>query len=75
VQFGLQFATLAASEPAAAPAEAADTKRRESKPATAPAAEPKLALPTQTPADAGEAEPRPPSQGGEVVRLDRFRKK
>jgi hypothetical protein len=75
VQFGLQFATLAASEPAAAPVEAEDTKRRESKPAIAPAAEPKLALPAQAPADAGETEPRPPGQGGEVVRLDRFRTK
>ena len=75
VQFGLQFATQTASEPAAAPAEAEDTKRRESKPVIAPAAEPKLALPAQAPADAGEPEPRPPGPGGEVVRLDRFRKK
>ncbi len=75
VQFGLQFAAQTASEPAAAPAEAEDTKRRESKPVIAPAGEPKLALPAQAPADTGEPEPRPPGQGGEVVRLDRFRKK
>ncbi len=75
VQFGLQFAAQTASESAAAPAEAEDTKRRESKPVIAPAAEPKLALPAQAPADTGEPEPRPPGQGGEVVRLDRFRKK
>ena len=75
VQFGLQFETLAASEPAAAPAEAKDAKRRGSKPVIAPAAEPTLPPPARSPADAGEPEPRPPAQGGEVVRFDRFRKK
>jgi hypothetical protein len=73
VQFGLQFETLAATEPAAAPAEVKDTRRRDLRPALAPAAEPKT--PPPAPADAGEPEPRPPGQGGEVVRLDRFRKK
>jgi len=73
VQFGLQFETLAATEPAAAPAEVKDTRRRDLRPALAPAAEPKA--PPPAPADAGEPDPRPPGQGGEVVRLDRFRKK
>src|SRR6266571_3150030 len=47
VQFGLQFETLAASEPEAAPApaEPKEAKRRGSPQAIAPAAEPKLPLP------------------------------
>jgi len=75
VQFGLQFETL--TEPAAAPAEEKDPRRRDVRPALAPVAEPKAAPPpAQAPAGAGEPEPRPPGgQGGEVVRLDRFRKK
>jgi hypothetical protein len=72
VQFGLQFETLAASEPGAALAESKDGKRRSSQ-AVAPAAEPKPPVPA--PSDAGEPEPRPPAEGGQVVRLDRFRKK
>jgi uncharacterized protein len=76
VQFGLQFETPAATEPAAAPAEVKDPGRRDLRPALAPAAEPKASSPAQAPAGAGEPEPRPPGgQGGEVVRLDRFRKK
>jgi hypothetical protein len=77
VQFGLQFETLA-GEPAAGPAETQDAKRRGPGQAiapAAPAAEPKLPLPAQSPAGADEPEPRPPGEGAEVVRLDRFRKK
>jgi hypothetical protein len=75
VQFGLQFETL--TEPAAAHAEVKDPRRRDVRSALAPVAEPKAAPPpAQAPAGAGEPEPRPPGgQGGEVVRLDRFRKK
>jgi hypothetical protein len=69
VQFGLQFETQAA------PAEAKEAKRRGSAQAIAPAAEAKPQLPARPPAEAGEPEPRPPAEGGQVVRLDRFRKK
>ena len=59
VQFGLQF------EPADAPAA--------SLPAVpAPAA---TTIPTPTPATENKDEPAKPSEGAEVVRLDRFRKK
>ena len=76
VQFGLQFETLTAAEPAAAPAESKDPKRRAAPQAVAPAADAKPQLPpAQAPTDAGGPEPHPPAQGGQVVRLDRFRKK
>jgi hypothetical protein len=59
VQFGLQFET---SDAAA-----------ESAPAEAPAASPAASLPA--PAEAIKEEPAKPTEGAEVVRLDRFRKK
>jgi hypothetical protein len=65
VQFGLQFETSAAAEPAAALPESQESKQRGSEKSAAPATGPKLPLP----------EPRPPADGGQVVRLDRFRKK
>jgi uncharacterized protein len=75
VQFGLQFETLATTEAEAAPPEAKEAKRRGSAQATAPAAEAKPQLPARPSAEAAEPEPRPPAEGGQVVRLDRFRKK
>jgi len=59
VQFGLQFET---SDAAA-----------ESAPAETPAASPAASLPA--PAEAIKEEPAKPTEGAEVVRLDRFRKK
>jgi hypothetical protein len=76
VQFGLQFETLSAGEPAGAAEPVApepkEAKQRTSGRALA-SAEPKPAEPA--PADAASPEPRLPAQGAEVVRLDRFRKK
>ena len=60
VQFGLQF------EPADAPAA--------SLPAV-PAPTASTTVPTPTPATENKDEPAKPSEGAEVVRLDRFRKK
>jgi hypothetical protein len=75
VQFGLQFETPAAREPAVASAPSKDVKRRGAGQSVAPAAEPKRPPSAQPPAAAGEPEPRAPAQGAEVVSLDRFRKK
>jgi uncharacterized protein len=68
VQFHVQFEPSDAAEPAAA----------KDLPAAAPAASEHPLAPPPTPAeeDAAEAgEPAKPSEGAEVVRLDRFRKK
>ena len=64
VQFGLQFEAndAAAESPAASPLPAV--------PATSP-----TALTVPEPAAESQAEPARPSEGAEVVRLDRFRKK
>ena len=76
VQFGLQFETLTAAEPATAAApEAKDPKPRGSGQAVAPSTGPKLPLPAAPAGTTGEPEPRPPAEGGQVVRFDRFRKK
>jgi len=76
VQFGLQFETLTAAEPAtAAGPEAKDPKPRGSGQAVAPSTGPKLPLPAAPAGTTGEPEPRPPAEGGQVVRFDRFRKK
>ena len=61
VQFGLQF------EPADAPAA--------SLPAVPAPNAPTVPTPTPTPASENKDEPAKPSEGAEVVRLDRFRKK
>ena len=61
VQFGLQF------EPADAASEAPATNL--------PAAPAPLALPVAAPSAENQDQPAKPSEGAEVVRLDRFRKK
>jgi hypothetical protein len=70
VQFGLQFeaADAAAEAPAGAPL-AADA------PAAANPAPTALPVPTASTAAETQDEPAKPSEGAEVVRLDRFRKK
>ena len=60
VQFGLQF------EPADAPAASLPAVPAPAAPTT---------VPTPTPATENKDEPAKPSEGAEVVRLDRFRKK
>src|SRR5262249_37557596 len=82
VPFGMKFESLA--EPAAAEATAPATSA--AAPAAAPAAEPKPtpaapgiggAPPTTSPTPGARSDdgPHTPAGGGEVVRLDRFRKK
>ncbi len=81
VQFGLQFEEVAEGEERAAPAnvqEPLPTNKKKRSPASSPAAtaitEP--APPNRPPATAAKREkPEKPVAGGEVVRLDRFRKK
>ena len=63
VQFGLQF------EPTEAAAETAEAEAPAVSAATA------LAAPAAVPAPESDDEPTKPSEGAEVVRLDRFRKK
>ena len=63
VQFGLQF------EPTEAAAETAEAETPAVSAATA------LAAPAAAPAPESDDEPTKPSEGAEVVRLDRFRKK
>src|SRR4026209_60561 len=74
VQFGLQFEEVAEGEGRSAPANAQEpvtkTKRTSSHPPPAPAA--RAAPPASTPK---REKPEKPAGGGEVVRLDRFRKK
>ena len=63
VQFGLQF------EPTEAAAETAEAETPAVSAATA------LAAPAAAPTPESDDEPTKPSEGAEVVRLDRFRKK
>ena len=65
VQFGLQF------DPSEAVSEAAAANL----PAVPPSALPVPAPPSASPAPEHQGEPAKPSEGAEVVRLDRFRKK
>ena len=67
VQFGLQFEPSDAAEPPAAKNLPAAAPAASSQPLAAPPA------PDEQPAEAEE--PAKPSEGAEVVRLDRFRKK
>ncbi|KRR01539.1 SspB family protein [Bradyrhizobium valentinum] len=68
VQFGLQF------EPSEAIAEASEAVA-EAPAAKLPAVPAPSALPVAAPEPAAESEPGKTSEGAEVVRLDRFRKK
>jgi len=79
VSFGMKFESLA--EPTAAPAAAAPAAAPDAQPAAEPkqtrttpaiAAAPQAAIPAEAPSDDA---PHTPAGGGEVVRLDRFRKK
>jgi hypothetical protein len=87
VQFALQFETIASegaetNEAAAAPrprAEADTKPRRGARPkpakVPAPVAPVAVATPPESASDATNDKPDRPTGGGEVVRLDRFRKK
>lgn len=79
VQFGLQFEEVAEGEERSAPANAQEPvskkKRSPSNPPPVPAADVPTTR-TTAPASAPKREkPEKPAGGGEVVRLDRFRKK
>jgi len=79
VQFGLQFEEVAEGEERPAPANAQEPvskkKRSSNNPPPAPATDMPTARPA-APAPASKREkPEKPAGGGEVVRLDRFRKK
>jgi uncharacterized protein len=73
VQFGLQFATVAAGEETSGASDTTTPDRPSARHDQTLAAEP---LPiAANPAPAAKPEDEPPGGGGEVVRLDRFRKK
>ena len=75
VQFGLKFETLAETDEASAesPAPRPPAEHKQTRTTPAVAVVPKAANPpTETPSDDG---PDKPAGGGEVVQLDRFRKK
>jgi uncharacterized protein len=84
VQFGLQFEEVAEGEERQSPANMQDKpgKKKRASPAmpafaiasTPPAGKPE-AKPTAAPAEPKPDKPDKPASGGEVVRLDRFRKK
>ena len=82
VQFGLQFEEVAEGEERQSPANAQDktqekpAKKKRSTPLP-PAVVAPPATPAEPPAAAAPSKPEPdkPAGGGEVVRLDRFRKK
>ena len=74
VQFGLQFTQIAETESVAAGSPAADPARPPAQHKIAPAV-PGIAAAVNRDTDAPEGDPDKPSSGGEVVRLDRFRKK
>jgi hypothetical protein len=73
VQFGFQFETL--EQQAADDASAAKATEQAAAPAARPAAVPSKADALPAPAESAHETPRPETGGGEVVRLDRFRKK
>jgi len=80
VQFGLQFEEVSEGEVAQnAPPALKQEKPAEHKPQPATAAQPPAVAAPQSAQEPAAAEPEPapepPSGGGEVVRLDRFRKK
>jgi hypothetical protein len=73
VQFGFQFETL--EQRAADDANAAKPTEQAAAPAARPTAVPSKADALPAPAESTHEPPRPETGGGEVVRLDRFRKK
>jgi hypothetical protein len=79
VQFGLQFEEAAEGEERSAPANVQEPvskkKRSPSNTPTAPAADSPTARPTAPASSPKREKPEKPAGGGEVVRLDRFRKK
>ena len=79
VQFGLQFEEAAEGEERSAPANVQEPvskkKRSPSNPPPAPAADAPTARATAPASSPKREKPEKPVGGGEVVRLDRFRKK
>jgi hypothetical protein len=77
VQFGLQFEEVTEGEEAQAAPTVTQDKAAGKRPHSAPAARPPaVAAPKkETATTAAEPKPDKPAAGGEVVRLDRFRKK
>ncbi|MEJ2377239.1 MAG: ClpXP protease specificity-enhancing factor SspB [Pseudolabrys sp.] len=76
VQFGLQFEELSEAEQAQNAPGMDKISGGKPQPAPAPAAAPPAPVPEQPAAEAApEPPPDKPTGGGEVVRLDRFRKK
>jgi hypothetical protein len=77
VQFGLQFEEVAEGEERSAPANAQEpvTKKKRSPSNPAPAPDVPTARATAPASAAKREKPEKPAGGGEVVRLDRFRKK
>jgi hypothetical protein len=71
VQFGLQFEEVSEGEDAKAATDKAAAKR----PRSAAAPPPMAPMPEKVPPVAIESKPDKPAGGGEIVRLDRFRKK
>ncbi len=74
VQFGLQFATIGEAEDAAETASDTSVRPPAKHDRTPQSAEP-LPVPANPAAIAAKPDDEPPESGGEVVRLDRFRKK
>ena len=77
VQFGLQFEEVTEGQDQQAPANVPDKPVRKKRSTPPPPAVVAPAPPAGPPAAAAPAEPKPdkPGSGGEIVRLDRFRKK
>jgi hypothetical protein len=75
VQFGLQFEEVAEGEERQSPANIGDKPAKKKRATTPPPAVVAPAPASPTVAAASEPEPDKPAGGGEVVRLDRFRKK
>ncbi len=76
VQFGLQFEEVTEHEDAKPMPMLSQDKAAGKKPRAASSAKPPaVAAPEKAPTAAAELKPDKPASGGEVVRLDRFRKK
>jgi hypothetical protein len=77
VQFGLQFEEVTEGQERQAPANVQEkaTKKKRATPAVAAPATPSVSPPAAAAAEPKAEKPDKPAGGGEVVRLDRFRKK